>query len=230
MATAAQIMSRPIFGCEPDEPAESALAYLQMLDIHAAPVLDPESGRPVGIVTIGDLIGDLKGVPVRDRMSHPVTTVVEGATLARVREIFVETGYHHLCVVDDLGSAVGFISAIDALRSIVSPPREPAVLPELADLEWTEAERLTDSGLTAAPSGPGVIVLLRVDGDRVPAITWAETCGSVRGRLIALRDDPPARLARLLESDRLRFRAAAVADDAARRRVLKRVLAKNASL
>lgn len=225
MAIVQQIMSRPVFGCAPGEPASDALEYLQMLNIHAAPVLEEATGRPIGIVTVSDLLGDLTRATVGDRMSEPVLFVVEGTPISRAAEVIVATGYHHLVVVDDRERAVGFLSAVDVLRAVMDPPADEPMLPGLTELEWTAVERLSDPGLSAAPEGPGVLVLMRADHGHTPTITWAETCDSVQGRLLDLRENPPPRLARLLESDRLRYRAASVPDPAARRRVLQRILA-----
>jgi CBS domain-containing protein len=228
MATVGQIMSQPVFGCFPDEPAADALEYLQMLNIHAAPVFDEVGRHPLGVVAVSDLLGDLGRDRVRDRMSEPARFVVQGAPVSAAAQMIVETGFHHVVVVDDRQRVVGILSAVDVLRAVLAPPTDTPLVEGLSDLDWTAIERLSDPGASAAPEGPGVLVLLRTDDGHPPTITWAEACEVVRDRVLDLREDPPPRLARLLESDRLRYRAAAVADPSERRRVLQRILAHTA--
>lgn len=228
MTTIREIMTRQLFRCLPDDPAEEALEYLMMLNIHAAPVLDEDSQEPKGMISLSDLTGKLGGVTVEERMSYPAAFVLQTAPLSEAARIIAHTGFHHLVVVDGEHQAVGFVSAIDVIRAQQgwtrpgAPPAEPA--PGLPDLEWSGDQKLTETGILAAPDGPGIFVLMRVPEDLPATVVWVQGATDLRERLSELFEEPPARLARYLERGQLHFRAAAVHDVALRRRALLSVL------
>lgn len=207
-------MSPQLFSCGPAEPASDALDYLMMLDIHAAPVLDEATHEPLGMIALSDLTGDLSEETVEQRMSRPAVFVLQTAPVGEAARIIAQTGFHHLVVVDGEHRAVGFISAIDIVRSTLGWNRpgasaeEPA--PAAAQLEWSASQQLTEIGRQAAPEGPGVLVLLRVPQDLPPTMLWVQSTNDLRGLLGEFLDDPPPRLARYLERGHLHFRAAAV--------------------
>ncbi|MCA9650670.1 MAG: CBS domain-containing protein [Myxococcales bacterium] len=228
MTTIREIMTRQLFSCVPEDSANDALEYLMMLNIHAAPVLDPATHEPKGMISLSDLTGRLDGETVEQRMSYPAAFVLQTATAGEAARVIAHTGFHHLVVVDGKHRAVGFISAIDVIRAQQgwtrpgAPSSEPP--PGSPELEWSGDEALTETGVLAAPEGPGVFVLLRVPLDQPSTVVWAQSATDLRGRLTDLFEDPPPRLARHLERGQLHFRAAAVPDEGQRRRALLSVL------
>lgn len=229
MTVVREIMTPQLFTCVPDEAASGALEYLMMLNIHAAPVLDEDTHEPVGMISLSDLTGELGEQTVRGRMSYPAAFVLQTAPVGEAARIVAHTGFHHLVVVDADHHAVGFVSAIDVIRAQQgwtrpgAPPAEPP--PASPELEWSAQEKLTETGILAAPAGAGVFVLLRVPADLPSTVLWAQATADLRQRLGELLAEPPPRLARYLERGQLCFRAAAVPDVAARRAALGSVLA-----
>lgn len=229
MTVIREIMTPELFSCVPGEAASSALEYLMMLNIHAAPVLDEDTHEPVGMISLSDLTGELRDETVGKRMSYPAAFVLQTAPLGEAARVIAHTGFHHLVVVDADHHAVGFVSAIDVIRAQHgwtrpgAPPAEPA--PASPNLEWSGQEKLTETGILAAPEGAGVFVLLRVPKDLPPTVLWAQATTNLRERLGELREEPPPRIARYLERGHLFFRAAAVPDEAQRRAALVSILA-----
>ena len=219
-------MTPKLFSLWPDDPASEALDYLRMLNIHAAPVLDEASHEPQGVIAIGDLTGDLTSRRVADVMSTPARFTVQSAPVREAALLIAETGLHHLVVVDDSGRAVGFLSVIDVVRALLHPSHgaEEAPVSAKPALEWSDRERLSQAGLLAAPDGPGVFVLLKVDPGQADVFAWAEESPNVRERLESIASDPPPRLARFIEADRIRFRAAAAETQGEREEVLRSVV------
>jgi len=228
MTVVREIMTPQLFRCVPGESASGALDYLMMLNIHAAPVLEEDTREPVGMISLSDLTGELGDATVASRMSYPAAFVLETAPVGEAARIVAHTGFHHLVVVDAEHRAVGFISAIDVIRAQQgwtrpgAPPAEPA--PASPELEWSAREKLTETGILAAPDGAGIFVLLRVPEDLPSTMLWAQASADLRARLEELRSDPPPRIARYLERGHLWFRAASVHDAASRRAALAKVL------
>ena len=234
MTVVREIMTRQLFSCVPAEQASDALDYLMMLNIHAAPVLDEAIHEPLGMIALSDLTGDLSGESIEGRMSRPAAFVLETAPVGEAARVIAHTGFHHLVVVDGEHRAVGFVSAIDVIRSQEgwtrpgAPAAEPA--PAAPELEWSAQQKLTETGLLAAPEGPGVLVLLRVPDDLPPTVLWAQTTGDLRGLLTDLYESPPPRLVRYVERGHLCFRAAAVPDPEERKEALLSLLRGSAHL
>jgi CBS domain-containing protein len=221
-------MTPQLFSCVPGEAASGALEYLMMLNLHAAPVLDEDTHEPVGMISLSDLTGELGDQTVGSRMSYPAAFVAQAAPVGEAARAIAHTGFHHLVVVDAEHRAVGFVSAIDVIRAQQgwtrpgAPSAEPA--PAAPELEWSGEEKLSETGILAAPEGAGIFVLLRVPEDLAPTVLWAQATTDLRKRLGELLRDPPPRLARYLERGHLCFRAAAVPDEARRHAALASVL------
>lgn len=230
MTVVREIMTPQLFSSVPAENAAEALEYLMMLNIHAAPVLDEDTHEPVGMISLSDLTGELGTTTVGDHMSYPAAFVLQTAPVSEAARVIAHTGFHHLVVVDGEHRAVGFLSAIDVIRAQHgwtrpgAAPSEATPVPSLPELEWSASEKLTETGLLAAPEGPGVFMLLRVPNDLAPTLLWAQATHDLRERLAELLSDPPSRLARYVERGQLYFRATAVPDEALRRTALVSVL------
>ena len=235
MTTVREIMTPQLFHVFPEDDAAEALDYLRILNIHAAPVLEHERERAVGMVSQSDLTGDLTGVKVESRMNSPAIFVLASATLKDAARVIAESGFHHVLVVDAEQHGVGFLSAIDIIRAQLGWHRpggadeEPAPGP-WAQLEWTDEEKLTETGLLAAPGKAGLLLMQRDMPDGTKHVVWAESCPNVRNRLLELWQEPPARIARLLERGSLTFRAAEAPLAATRRQVLAELLQRSATV
>jgi CBS domain-containing protein len=234
-STVHEIMNRELFGLRPDESAADALGYLRALGIHAAPVIG-EDARPVGMLSKTDLLGDLGAASVDDRMNKPAITVSQSDPIEHAARLAADTGLHHLVAVDDAGAAVGFVSVLDLLRGVMGLGRHhPASFPhydEFTGLEWTNDADLSESGLQSAPDGPGLFVLIKTGAGQPDRIVWADATQNVRKALTDLTGTAQGHLAKDVQRGLLRFRAATVADPAARERAFEalgeRILKSNA--
>lgn len=223
-------MSRELFRLSPQDDVAGAAESILGLGVTAAPVLD-EARRPVGVVSLRDLIGSERGGTVAERMSRPAATVGQEATLEQAARKLAECDVHRLVVVDGEGGAVGMVAAVDLVRALVGlPVGHPAALPHLdlaTGLTWTDDTLFDLDHVDAAPDRPGLFVLVRGSRDRPEIPVWAEGATNVRTRLSELmsvpQEDPALR--QLLEAEHLhlRFRAAAVEDSARRAELLAKL-------
>lgn len=221
VSTVRDVMNQDLFATRAAEPAAQALEYLMLLGIHAAPVVD-DDGRPVGMLSISDLVGSLEGVTAGDRMTTPPLTVGREDPVDEAANRLADTGYHHLAVVDGAGRAVGFLSAIDVIRAQLGRRiLHPNLFPYGSggpEVEWSDRAWLDDQGVADVPAEPGMLVLLAEGPDGLDTVVWAETAPDLQARLRQLRDEPPARLFWYLEGGALRFRTAPIPSRVGRRK------------
>jgi CBS domain-containing protein len=224
-----EVMNRELFSVGPEDSAASALDGLLGLGITAAPVLDDQR-RLLGVVALRD-VAKVHGVGrVRERMSSPAAVVRDDALIGEAARLLGETGYRHLVVVDADGHAVGMLSALDALRGVLGMPApHPAAFPHLdlrAGAYFTDEVPLDQKHVDAAPDGPGVLALIHGVPGVADRVVWVESSNNVRSRLVDMlstpQDDRPG-LARWLERDDVRYRAASLADPEARQAVVDRL-------
>jgi CBS domain-containing protein len=113
-----------------------AVELLTRRGISGAPVID-EAGRPVGVVSRADILvhdseavdyvaaaGDEDGAGadrVGDIMTPSVFCVSPDAPASLVVRQLIDLKVHRLFVVDDRGTLVGVISALDLLRRLAAP-------------------------------------------------------------------------------------------------------------
>jgi CBS-domain-containing membrane protein len=120
--TVADIMNPKLLYIREGDRVSLARRQIVEFGVTAVPVLD-DTHRPVGVVSLRDLAG---AEGDRFEPSGKVETVKATATIQEGATQLAETGYHHLVVVDDKGVAVGMVSALDFLRSMVGlAPRHP---------------------------------------------------------------------------------------------------------
>lgn len=214
-----EIMNRELLSLRVDERAEDAREYIRTLGVHAAPVLDA-AGMPIGMLSISDLLGNVKNDSVEDRMSTPIIGVRQDEEIDTAARTFARTGFHHMVVVDAAGKAVGFLSVLDVMRAMLGlPAQKPTTFPhydEPTGLVWTDDTEMTEAGVQVAPAGPGLLVLVKTVPERVDAIVWAEVSDDVRARLLAMIEGASSPVAQDLASGKLRFRAASAPDEATR--------------
>ena len=229
-----EIMNRELFSVGPAEPADATLASILALGITGAPVVD-EAGKPLGMVSWRDLVGDQPGRTAGERMTAPPAIVAAEASIANAARRLARTGYHRLIVVDVSGRAVGIVSSLDVVRGLMGlPTPHPASFPHLdpeTGLAWTDDVPLVTDEIGAAPEGPGVLVLRHGGAGTPEKVIWAESAPSVRRRLQEiLTTTPPALLSAWLERGGLRFRAASAASEPERAAAVAVVLRRAAAM
>lgn len=224
-------MNREVFSMPPTAPARDALHALTSLGLSGCPVLD-DSGAPIGMVALSDLLGTHGQDTLGEHMSRPVVTVNENNTIEEAARLLGETGFHRLVVVDGDGHAVGMLSALDVVRGLIGMPAfRPAVFShydEALGLTWTNDTVLDLDRVEAAPDGPGVLVLIHGGAGKPERMVWVESARNVRKRLIdmlSMPADNPLALQHWLEGKDLRFRAAAQEDGAARKAIVQKLRA-----
>jgi CBS domain-containing protein len=217
-ATVAEIMNRELFHLRRGDRVVDARNGILGLGITAAPVLDA-AGRPLGVVSLRDLVEAAPALSVEELMSSPAAVVRGAARIRDAARLLGETGYRRLVVVDEQGLAIGMVSAADLVRALVGlPARHPAAFPRLdlrTGLVWTDPAPLAESHVEVAPDGPALLVLLHDVPEQPARVVWAEWTHSARTRLLDWLSLPQEshELARwLARPEGLAFRAAAVSD------------------
>jgi len=113
---------RLVYLREGDRP-EVALRPMLDFGIHAVPILDDDH-RPVGMVTLGDLIDRDGDLPKREPM-----TIREDASVDEAARLMTSDDIHHLVVVDEHGHAIGNLSTLDVVRGLIAAtPRHPEAI------------------------------------------------------------------------------------------------------
>jgi len=230
-----EIMNAELFFIRPSDSVDMALLGILSLNVTAAPVVDSDR-RPVGVVSLRDLIG-ASGESVGERMTSPADSVRDDAAIDEVARELAQRDRHRFVVVDADGRAVGVVSSLDLLRAVLElPPRHPAAFPhqDAAGVQWTDPFELELERTSAAPAGPGLLVLLYDAPGRSTRPVWAEASRDVRRRLhelLAAPHEQDAWLRGILEHDtaHLRVRTAAVLDPVSRDTALDRALAEVAA-
>ncbi len=219
-----EIMNGELFSVGKDDQVDMALRAILLLGITGVPVLD-EEGKPLGLVSLRDLVADRPGTKVGERMTQPPATVPAEARIGAAARILAGTRYHRLIVVDGDGRAVGMVSSVDIIRGLLGlPVPHPASFPHLdreTGLSWTDEMALDADHILAAPSGPGVLVIYYGGAGVAERAVWAEATDDLRRRLTDMRTQPqPQPLGAWLQCAGIRFRAASVPDGAERAEAL----------
>ncbi len=223
--TVQDIMNRELLAIRPDLPVREALDLLRSFRIGAAPVLD-DARRPMGVVAIRDLLDEASGA-AHERMSRPALCVSISATVEQAARQLARMDLHHLVVVDGTGAAVGMLSTLDALRALLDlPTRHPKTFPhwdDATEVSWTDEWPLEPDAVQHAPEGAGVLVLATDHLGERDEVVWAESAGQLRQRVRRLATAPQeerAELREILSLPGLRFRAAAVPEEASQERIV----------
>lgn len=227
-----EIMNRELFSVLPTTSVEDAVGDILALGITAAPVLD-ERRAPVGIVSLRDLVGSDDEQVVGDCMTTPVATAHRDTTIEQTARELAHAGVHHLVAVDDDGLAVGVVSSLDVIRSMLDlPVSHPPAFPHLereTGLSWSDDAPLAPDAVEQAPNGPGLMLLTRGAYGQTEGPVWVESVSNLRTRLSELVSIPQEdrALARLLEREHqhLRFRTAPLRDPERRQREVERLRA-----
>lgn len=214
-----EIMNRELFTVPPSESAADAIGHLIALGISTCPVVASD-GTPVGMIGLRDLILAGDDADVGDLMRGPLVEIAGNATIREAAALMGETGYHHLVAVNEGGKAIGMVSSLDVVRGLAGmPASHPEAFPHYerdTGLTWTDDVALELDRVEAAPSGPGVLALVRGGAGVRERVVWSEYAGNVRGRLIDMLADPIGQgpiVRELVESSGIRFRAAQLPDE-----------------
>ncbi|MEM6929200.1 MAG: CBS domain-containing protein [Myxococcota bacterium] len=136
------IMDRRATTLSPSQSLREAFAHLEAEEKAGAPVV--HDGRVVGFLSQLDCIRAMStsafhrrptGV-VQDHMTAPTITTVPDADLFNVAEEFLESGHHHLPVVDEAGGLLGVVALSDVCRGLVELRRRAPRLDHPAGAAW----------------------------------------------------------------------------------------------
>jgi CBS domain-containing protein len=221
-----EIMNAELFRVRSGDAASDVLNGILALGITGAPVVD-DKGRPLGMVSLRDLVGRT-GTRAGDHMTSPAVTIEGDARIAEAGHRLAETGRHRLVVVDAEGRTIGVVSALDVVRALLGlPGAHPAAFPHLDEetrLVWTDDVPLDVDRLDMAPDGPGLLQLVHGGAGLPERVVWVESCENVYTRLTDMLDEPQTDqpiLAWWLAQESMRFRAAAAADPIERGKALE---------
>jgi CBS domain-containing protein len=207
-----EVMNPELYAISPERPARTVIDDLLERRITSAPVVD-RAGYPVGVLSLHDLLhchDDRQ--TAGQRMSAPAVVIEAGVTVEAAARLLSAANLHRLVVVDELGRAIGIVSALDIIRGLTGQPAtHPWPFPfrhRDSVSAWCQAMPLDAEHVEAtAPACPGVfIVLKRVEG-RPDSVVWAESTHDVRARMRQLlggiQSEP---LTKVLQKGGLSFR------------------------
>jgi CBS domain-containing protein len=222
-----EIMNHELFCVVPDDTASEVRGYFYVMGIAAAPVVD-EDGRPIGFLSLRDLLDADDNNPVSECMTRDADTIPESALITEAAERMAELGRHHLAAVGEGGRVVGYIGSLDVIRGLLGKPvPHPDSFPhydESLGITWTDDLDLTMDNAGEAPDGPGFVRLVRIRPGEYDRVVWSEASRNVRTRVLQFMAETPKHMPHLvdeLERGQLRFRAAGAPDFASLSRGMK---------
>lgn len=119
-------MTRDVFAIPHSLGLAQAAWTLARRGIGGAPVCD-DDGQIVGVISKGDLVDlaangrDDSDATVADVMTPAIVSVEEDDSLVDAIQLMVGHGIHRVVVLDDAGHAAGIVTAMDVLRSLITP-------------------------------------------------------------------------------------------------------------
>ena len=115
------VMTREVACVSPRATAAEAAEMLLELGVNGAPVIDSR-GRPIGVITRGDLLGELVrgggATRVEDCMTCMAFAVSLHASVGQAAALMAYEGVHRVLVCDERGRLVGLVSALDIARFV----------------------------------------------------------------------------------------------------------------
>ena len=90
------------------------------------PVVDPETGTCVGVISMKDLekVGNLSGYTVEDVMSSPPRTCLQRATVASVAGMMLKHKCHRIPVVNDRDVPIGIVTRSDIFEPLLATSQD----------------------------------------------------------------------------------------------------------
>lgn len=202
--------SRPI-SARPDTPLSEILRTILNAGFNGVPIVDAE-GRPVGIVTQGDLIRRA-GMPIRkalllafeqshveelllrlasqkasDVMSRPVATIDQDAPVQDAVTLMLKRNIKRLPVIDSSGRLVGMFSRLDVFKAIHrETPATDALKRQRVDVQnvRTVSDILETDTPTVRPDTPLEEVIRLIDTSDVQRVAVVDP----EGRFLGLISD-----------------------------------------
>ena len=115
-----EIMTQSPACCTPDSGLESVAKMMADNDCGCIPVVDKESGKPIGVITDRDIVmrsvADGKNpldLTAADVMSESVVTVTPKTTVADCCSVMETNQIRRIAVVDESGACCGIVSQAD---------------------------------------------------------------------------------------------------------------------
>ncbi len=161
------IMATPAVSVGRNTPVSEVVNILLREEFNALPVVD-DAGKPVGIVTQGDLIrradmpvrlgllsqldhsmvSDFREraaqLPAGDVMTSPLRTIRSNEAVSRAVEVMRKHELKRLPVTGEDGRLTGMITRLDIFRTAVSHPPLEAGGPEPVYVDWNGVPRVRD--------------------------------------------------------------------------------------
>ena len=111
------LMRAQVVTAQPHHTVAHVRGLLERNHIHSVPIVDTE-GRPVGIVSASDLLGDVKnGTPVSAIMTDRVLTVPAYDDVSTAARVMRNHEIHRVIVTDEQ-RVIGVLSAFDLLQLV----------------------------------------------------------------------------------------------------------------
>ena len=133
------IMTTEVVAIAIDATPEQAAALLTSHEVSGAPVT--QMGRVVGVVSLRDLVlaHDQNLRTVDDVMTRVAYAVKPTDRVTIAARLMLTEEIHRVVVVNELGEAVGMLSAIDVMRALIGDDHPVAV--DFVDLRRFEPKR-----------------------------------------------------------------------------------------
>lgn len=161
------IMATPAVSVTEDTPVSEVVRLLLEAEFNAVPVTD-EAGRPVGIITQGDLVrrADMplrlglleeldhgvvtdffqraEQISAREVMTRPLQTIRADEPVSRAIEVMNRHNLKRLPVIGEEGTLVGVITRLDVFRAAVSGPPGETPAAESCYVQWQGVPHVRD--------------------------------------------------------------------------------------
>ncbi len=133
--TAGELMTTPVDSIEADETIEAAAKRMRDGDVHR--LMATERGKPVGIISISDIVASIAGHStvlrgsVSDVMSKPILTCREEVRASDIARTMTEMHSRSVLVVDASGRPTGVVTKLDLLACCVAAEGESPTAAEI---------------------------------------------------------------------------------------------------
>jgi CBS domain-containing protein len=125
-ASVADVMHPPVTTVEQGDHVAAAAYLMKHAGATALMVVDPQTSRPVGIITEADIarvVADGKNVNdvrVHDLMTSEPTTISATTSIRAAARMMTDGHFRHLPVVGDAG-LIGMVDITDVCRALLGP-------------------------------------------------------------------------------------------------------------
>lgn len=122
-----EVMSRPVISVHPEDSLEHFMRLVDHHAISATPVIDPEKGQMVGLVSQADVALRLRSnrrslaeSQALDVMTPFAFRLLPDKSLQQALEMMVTQSIHRVVLVDDEARPEGILTALDVVRLVLS--------------------------------------------------------------------------------------------------------------